>query len=25
VAREMGYSGTTFVEVAYRECLVFVD
>jgi antirestriction protein len=25
VARDMGHSGTTFVEVAYRECMVFVD
>jgi antirestriction protein len=25
VAREMGHGGTTFVEVAYRECMVFVD
>jgi antirestriction protein len=25
VAREMGHGGTTFVEVAYHQCLVFVD
>lgn len=25
VARDMGHSGTTFVEVAYRECMVFAD